>query len=70
MATTDSTFKPGYMANTAGVDAVAGVSVAVEFLAADPTTVAGEPRAWVNTAANTFKLWDGTNTFVVTVTVT
>lgn len=64
------TFRPGALANTGGVNSVVGQTLTIEFLDADPTTVAGVPRAWVNVTNNTFKIWDGAQTLTVTVTVT
>lgn len=63
----NNTFRPGTLANTGGVDAAAGQTLAVEFLAADPAMVAGVPRVWVNTTTGTLKFsHDGVAVKVVT----
>lgn len=66
---TNDTFKNTALANVGGVDAAAGQTLTVEFLSADPTLVAGEPRIWVNTTSGTLKFThNGTTTKTVTAT--
>lgn len=65
----NNTFKPGTLANAAGIAAAAGQTLTVEFLAADPTLVSGTPRIWVNTTSGTLKFThNGTTTKTVTAT--
>lgn len=67
MPNMDSTFKPGEaLTNTKGQTTPV---LAVEFLAADPTLVAGVPRIWVNTTSGVLKFThNGTTTRTVTAT--
>lgn len=68
-ADTMTTFKNSALANVAGVDNANGQTLTVEFLAADPTLVAGVPRIWVNTATGILKFsHNGTVTKTVTAT--
>lgn len=66
---TTSTFKPSALANTDGVEAVAGQTLTIEFLSADPTLVSGVPRVWINTTTHLLK-WtdDGVTTYTATST--
>lgn len=69
MPNIDSTFKPSGYANTGGVDAAVGQTLTIEFLAADPTLVAGVPRIWINTTSGVLKFTaDGAATKTVTAT--
>lgn len=63
---TSSTFKNNSLGSVQGAPAS---EVTVEFLAADPTLVAGEYRIWVNTTSHTLKFTDdGATTYTVTST--
>lgn len=63
------TFRPSALSNTGGVGSANGQTLTVEFLAADPTLVAGVPRIWVNTATGVLKFTHN-GTTVKTVTAT
>lgn len=68
-SSTNSTFKNSALPNVAGVDTAAGQTLAVEFLAADPTLVSGVPRVWVNTTTAVMKFTaDGSVTKTITAT--
>lgn len=69
MPNVDNTFRPGTLGNAGGVADAPGQTLTVEFLAADPTLVAGVPRIWVNTTTGVLKFTaDGATTKVVTAT--
>lgn len=60
-----ATYRKNNAASTSGVNK----EVTVEFLSADPTLTAGEPRIWVNTTTGTLKFsHDGTTVRTVSAT--
>lgn len=68
-ASTNTTFLNTAMGNVAGVDAIAGQTLTIEFLAADPTLVAGKAQVWVNTTTGIMKFTaNGTTTKTITAT--
>jgi hypothetical protein len=71
-ASTNVTFKNNSLPNTGGVDSPNGQTVAVEYLAADPTDLATtSPRIWVNTTTGILKFtYNTAGTPVKSVTAT
>lgn len=68
-SSTNTTFFNTALANVSGVDAIAGETLTVEFLTADPTLVSGKAQIWVNTTTAVLKFTaDGVTTKTVTAT--
>lgn len=68
-ASTNSTFFNTALANVSGVDTIAGETLTVEFLTADPSLTSGIARIWVNTTTGLMKFTaDGVTTKTITAT--
>jgi len=71
-SSTNVTYKKSALPNTGGVDAVVEQTLAIEFLAADPTDLATtSPRIWINTTTGVLKFtYTSSGTPIKTVTAT
>lgn len=69
---TNTSFKPSAFPNTGGVSAVTAQTLAVEYLAADPSDLATtSPRIWINTTTGLLKFtYTSSGTPIKTVTAT